>query len=150
MILFTGVLFTILYIAFVAVIGGELAWYIDFASLVFILAPLVYFLFITKSGKSICGYIKSSFTRNYTYVKWELDNIASAAKNAIKVTLAAGGVSFLIGLMMILRRLDDPKTLGVYLSIMFVSLLYSVGIGFFVFFPLQAWAENKIKTSEQD
>ena len=145
MILFTGILFTILYIAFVAVIGGELAWYIDAASLVFVLAPLAYFLLITKNGKSICCYVKSSFTKNYAYVKGELDSIAGAAKNAMKVTLAAGGVSFLIGLMIILRRLDDPQTLGVYFSVMLVSLLYSLGISFFVFFPLQAWAENKIK-----
>ena len=150
MILFAGILFTILYTAFVAVIGGELAWYIDAASLVFVLAPIAYFLFITKSGKSICGYVKSSFTKNYAYVEDELDGIAGAAKNAMKVTLAAGGTSFLIGLMIILRRLDDPQILGPYFSVMLVSLLYSVGISYFVFFPLQVWAEHKIKASERE
>ena len=150
MILFAGVLFTIIYVAFVAVIGGELAWYVDAASFVFVLAPLVYFFLITKSGKSICSYVKSGFTKNYAYARGELDSIAGAAKNAMKVTLAAGGISFLIGLMIVLRRFDDPQMLGPYLSVMLVSLLYSLVISFFVFFPLQAWAENKIKASEKD
>ena len=144
MILFAGILFTILYTALIAVIGGELVWYFDLASLTFVLVPLVFFLLITKYGKSLFGYIKSSLKKNYSYSEDELRNIASAAKSATKVTLTAGWFSFLIGLIIVLRTIDVPQMTGAYLSVMIISLLYSAGIGYFVLFPLQAWAEYKL------
>ena len=148
MILFAGLLFTILYTAFVGLIGGELAWYIDAASFFFVLVPLIFFLFITKNGKSIYGYIKSSFRKDYVFSEGELEIIARAAGNAMRIILAAGGFSSLIGLVITLRRLDDPQILGPYLSVMITSLLYSIGLAYFVFFPLKVWAEKKMKASE--
>ena len=149
MILFIGLLFTIIYTAFFGIIDGNLAWYIDVGSLLLVLTPPVFLLIITKDGKAICRYIKSSFKKNSTYNKCELDIIARAAKNAMKIILAAGGFSFLSGLTLMLRNLDDPQMLGPYLSVMIVSLLYSIGLAYFTFFPLKAWAEKKSKATEQ-
>ena len=143
MILFSGLIFTIVYTAIIGIIDGELAWFIDMASLFFILVPLLFFLFITKNGKTIYSYIKTSFKKNRTYSKCELNNIAHAAKNAMKIILASGGFSFLSGLAIMLRRLDGPQMLGPYFSIMITSLLYSIGLSYFSFFPLKVWAEKK-------
>lgn len=69
----------------------------------------------------------------------------TAMKNTIKFTLATGGFGFVAGLMACLVHMQTPGQFAVNLSVSLITLIYSIAIGFFVFFPTKAWAENKIK-----
>jgi flagellar motor component MotA len=53
------------------------------------------------------------------------------------------------GLIAALAHLGSPDNLGPNLAISLMTLMYSIVISFFVFFPTQAWAENKIKTFQK-
>ncbi|MDR0463547.1 MAG: hypothetical protein LBG94_00360, partial [Treponema sp.] len=107
---------------------------------------LVYFLFVSKSGKIIGKYISTSFKKNNTYTKTELEQLSSAIKNTIKFILAAGGFCFIACMVISLGYLGSPEQLGPNLANSLLSFTYAIAIGFFVFFPVQAWAENKINS----
>lgn len=149
MIILAGLLFTLL---FFAVMGAwcQLDFYrlVDIESLLIIAVPLLLFLAITKSGKTICRYIKSSFIKDYDFSKFELVSIKIAAKNGSIFTLAVGLLGFFWGLNSILSHLyfDESGWLGVMMSSIqmnFLVIIYSIAIVAFVLFPLKTWADNK-------
>jgi flagellar motor component MotA len=122
----------------------------DFPSILLILVPLLFFLFVTKSGKIIGMYCRASFSKNYMYTTAELTGISRAAKNTIKFIMSMGGFGFFTGLIAVLRYLEKPEALGPNLAISLMTVLYAITISFFIFFPLQAWAENRINLLAQE
>jgi flagellar motor component MotA len=146
MLIIAGFLFAVLFTAFVGAIDGGLYRYINIPSLVIILAPLVFFLCVSKSGGIIIGYIKASLKRDHEYEQAELESIATAAKNTVRIIHAAGGFGFILGLIAVLANINAPEAFGRSLSVSLIVVLYSIVISFFVFFPLQAWAENRVQS----
>ncbi|MDR0497906.1 MAG: hypothetical protein LBH42_09850 [Treponema sp.] len=115
-----------------------------------ILISLFFFFITSKSGKIIGRYIKTSFKKDHTYTGAELAALSAAVKNTIKFILAAGGIGCMAGLMLAMVNLESKEMLGPTLALCFMSITYSIALGFFVFFPVQAWAENKINTLKGD
>jgi flagellar motor component MotA len=128
---------------------GALAWFIDAPSLILILIALVYFFVATKSGGVIGNYIKTSFKKEYVYSKAELESIAATLNNTMKITHAVGCFGMLTGLVAFLRHLSNPDLLGPNLAVSLITMLYSIAISYFVFFPAKAWAENRLKLIEK-
>jgi len=145
MLLIFGLLFMVFIFALVQLITGMLLIFIDLSSASLILVSLLFFLFASKSGGVMGRYIKTSFTRNYPYTRQELEGLSSAIKNTVKFLLATGGFGFLIGIVSSLAHLGNKQALGPNLAISLLTVLYAIALGFFVFFPTQAWAENKLK-----
>jgi len=131
---------------FVGKLSGMLLAFIDVPSVILIIIPLIFFLFVSKNGNIIGSYFKSSFKKAYVYTKDELESISVAMKNTIKFTLAVGVFGFITGLIACLGYLGTPERIGPNLAISLCTLIYSIAISFFVFFPTQAWAETKINT----
>jgi flagellar motor component MotA len=121
---------------------------IDLPSTLLTLVLLFFFLFTSKSGSIMGRYIKSSFNKNHTYTRGELESLSVAIKNTVKFTLASGGFGFLAGVIACLMFLENKNMLGPNLAVSLFTVLYSIVISYFIFFPVQAWAENKIKTLE--
>jgi flagellar motor component MotA len=111
---------------------------------------LFFFFFTSKSGSIICRYIKSSFKKNYTYTKTELESLSCAIKNTIKFTLAIGAFGFLAGVIASLMHLENRNMLGPNMAVSLFSVFYSVTVSYIIFFPVQAWAENKINAMGND
>lgn len=145
MIIFGGLLFSVVLTYIIGLLCGGVVWLIDFPSLLIIVLPMIFFFCTTKSGGVIGGYIKSSFKKNHEYGAAELQVIALAAKNTVKVILAAGWLGFFAGLIAMLANMDTPTQIGPILAVSLVSLYYAIAISYFMFFPVQAWAENKAK-----
>jgi len=143
MILFLGFLFMIFFIAIIGLAGGLPGIFINIPATLLLLAPLVFFLLVSRSGKIINKYISTSFKKNNTYTKTELEQLSSAIKNTIKFILAAGGFCFIACMVISLGYMGSPEQLGPNLANSLLSFTYAIAIGFFVFFPVQAWAENK-------
>jgi len=152
MILFLGILFMLFFIAVLGVSAGSFAinMLINLPALLLTLIPMFFFLLVTKSGKIISKYISTSFKKNNTYTKTELEQLSSAIKNTIKFILAAGGFCFIACMVISLGFIGSPEQLGPNLANSLLSLTYAIAIGFFVFFPVQAWVENKINTIKND
>jgi flagellar motor component MotA len=144
MLLLVGLLFTVLLFYLVGAVSGMVAFFVDIPSALLILLPLIFFLLASKSGKIIGAYITSSFRKDYPYTRGELENIALVMKRTVRFVLATGGFGFVAGLIGTLANLGAPERLGPNLAVSLITLVYSVAVSFFVFFPVQVWAENKI------
>jgi len=144
MLLIIGFIFMVFVFAVISILSGAYALFIDMPSFSLILVSLIFFCLVSKSGKIIGDYIKTSFKKNHTYTAAELTSLSVALKNTSKFILLVGGFGFLTGVIASLIYLESKERLGPNLAISLITLLYSITISCFVFFPVQAWAENKI------
>ena len=151
MLLIFGFLLMLFIFAFTGGLSGlALIQMIDLPSALFIIVPLIFFLILSKNGNVIGRYFRVSFTKEHTYTGSELAGLSAAIRNTIKFILATGGVDFLFGFIAIFMNLEDRQMLGPNLAVALFTVLYSVSISFFVFFPTQAWAENKLAALKDD
>jgi len=145
MLLIFGLLFMVFIFVVVGLFSGMLLFFIDLPSASLILLSLFFFLVASKSGRVVGRYIKTSFTKDYPYTKAELEGLSAAIKNTIKLLMATGGFGFFTGIIASLAHLGNKQALGPNLAISLLTVLYAIALSFFVFFPTQAWAENKLK-----
>jgi flagellar motor component MotA len=144
MLIIIGFLFMVLILAGVGGLAQSLLMLLDVPSALLTLICLLFFLLTSKSGSVIGRYIKSSFKKNYVYTKTELEGLSTAAKTTVWFILGTGGFGFVTGVIGSLANLRDRELLGPNLAISLITVLYSIMVSFFIFFPVQAWAENKI------
>jgi len=88
-----------------------------------------------------------SFKKDHAYTRAELEGLSVSVKNTIKFILAVGGFGVLYSLTASFVNLGSPERFGPNFALSLITLTYSIMISFFVFFPLQAWAENKINST---
>jgi len=155
MLLIIGFLFMVLFFVFgsgvlVGMYSGPLFTLLHPWSFIAILVPIIFFLAASKSGKTIGNYFVSSFRKNFTYTITEFEGLSTSIKNTIKFTLATGGFNFIFFLINALSNLGSLNYLGPFLAMSLTSLTYSIAISYFVFFPVQAWAENKINALKNE
>jgi hypothetical protein len=131
----------------VGILTQMLAFFIDLPSILLVFIPLIFFLLASKSGNIIGRYIVMSFKKDHTYTRVELEGLSVSVKNTIKFILAVGGFGFLWGLIASFANLGSPERFGPNFAASLITLTYSIIVSFFVFFPLQAWAENKINAT---
>ena len=144
MLLIIGFLFMLFIFTIVGILSSTPAIFIDLPSASLILVPLLFFLLTTDSGKILGAYIKTSFKKEHSYTQAELKALSVAVRNTIKFILAVGGFGFMAGLIASLASIGSLEKLGPNLAVSLITLTYSIVTSYFVFFPTQAWAENKI------
>ena len=154
MLMIIGFLFTVLISVLVSVMTGLFkvsagSFLIDLPSALLTLVFLFFFFFTSKSGNIIGKYIKSSFKKNYNYTRAELVSLSTAIKNTIKFVLGTGGFGFLAGAIASLMYLENRDMLGPNLAVSLFTVLHSITASYLIFFPVQAWAENKINAMEK-
>jgi len=152
MLLIIGFLFMLFFIfAGVGIVSGmALRQIIDLPSALMVIVPLIFFLILSKNGNIIGRYVKTSFIKAHTYTGSELTGLSAAIKNTNKFILGTGVVCFLFGIISMLMNLQDKQMLGPNLAIALFTVLYSIAISCFVFFPTQAWVENKLNALKGD
>jgi len=148
MLLIFGFLFMIFMLVTTGILSQMLSVFIDLPSILLIFIPLLFFLITTKSGSTLGKYIVMSFKKNQTYTKTDLVCLSISVKNTIRFILGAGVFGFLFGLIACLAHIGSLERFGPNLAISLVTLTYSVTVSFFVFFPLQAWADHKINSAD--
>jgi len=150
MLLVIGFLFMLFLFVVISVLSGVSASFLDIPSVLVILVPLLFFCLVSKSGKIIGNYIKMSFKKEHIYTAAELKALYAALKNTVKFVFLSGGFGFFAGLIASLLYFESKDRLGPNLAISLLTVMYSITISCFVFFPVQAWAENKINTLKDD
>ena len=148
MLIIIGFLFTVFISALVSMLttmsAASYSVLFDFPSVSLTLVFLFFFLLVSKSGSVIGRYVRSSFKKNYAYTRTELVGLSAAIKSTVKFTLATGGFGFLTGIIFALMFLGDKERLGPYVAVSLYTALYAIIVSYVVFFPVQAWAENKL------
>ena len=151
MLLLIGFLFMFFIFVCVSMLSGVLPLQIiDLPSALIVIVPLIFFLILSRNGSVIGRYIKMSFTREHTYTGSELAGLSAAIRNTIRFILGTSGVGFVLGIIACLINLENKEYLGPNLAVSLIVVLYSIAICFFVFFPTQAWAENKLASLKDD
>ena len=152
MLLIIGFLFMFFFIfAGVGIVSGmSLRQIIDLPVALMVIIPLIFFLIVSKNGRVIGRYIKTSFVKAHTYTESELAGLSAAIRNTIRFILGTSGFGFLFCVIGMLRNLENMEYLGPNFAIALFTALYSIAISFFVFFPTQAWAENKLAALRGD
>ena len=150
MLLLTGFLFMVFIFAALGILVGSGLAYMDLPSVLLILMALFFFFFTSKSGSIIGRYFRTSFRKEHTYTRAELASLAAALKNTTRFTLAVGGFGFVFGMLGSLINLENRQMLGPNIAVSLLTLLYAIAIGVFIFFPVQAWAENRINTMKDE
>jgi len=144
MLIIIGFLFSVLVSWFVSFpMGISGTSFIDVPSALLTLVFLFFFFFASKSGSIIGRYIKSSFKKDYNYTRAELVSLSAAIKNTIKFALATGGFGFLAGAISSLA-VASREQLGPNIAVSLITVFYSIIVSYIIFFPVQAWAENKL------
>jgi flagellar motor component MotA len=165
MLIFAGVLITAVAFLF-ATIGTDYLYgfyinlnnvsnYYNIASLLCVLVPLLLFLILTNNGRIIKIYIMSSMKKEHRFDKDELQTIAGAAKSTGRFALGTGAFFCLANILTMLSYMNFEDEFGasrlVYdIAMTLISLLYAIAIAFFIFYPLQVWAENKLRELTKD
>ena len=144
MLLIFGFLFMVIVFAVVGIVSQFFHTLINLPSALLILIPLLFFLFVSKSGSVIAKYFGTSFKRDYAHTLAELEGLSVAIKNTVKFILATGVFNCVTFAIISIGHMGTPEKLGPNLAICLTSLIYSIAISYFVFFPVQAWAENRI------
>jgi len=150
MLLIIGFLFMLFIFAVISILTGVYRVFIDLPSALLVLVPMLFFCLVSKSGKIIGNYIKTSFKKEHIYTVKELTALSTALKNTSKFILSVGGFGFFTGVIAALMYLDSKDRLGPNLALSLITLMYTITISCFVFFPTQSWAENKINTLKDE
>jgi len=148
MLLIYGFLFMVFIFAVISILSGALFMFIDLPSALLIIIPLIFYFITTKSGKILCSYIKTSTKKDYPYTADELVTLSGVIKNTIKFILAMGIFCFMAGLIASLFNPEWMASFGPNFGISLLTLTYAITLSYFVFFPVQAWAENKIHLAD--
>ena len=64
-------------------------------------------------------------------------------------TLAFGWIAVLIGFIIILSNLDDPKALGPGVALSLISLYYGAVIAYLIYLPLQTKLERRLEALQK-
>ena len=146
MLLLIGFLFMLFIVFVIGILSGTGLMFIDLPSALIVIVPLIFFLIASKSGSAIGRYFKTSFTKEHTYSGPELAGLSTAVRNTIKFIFGIGGLGFISGIIGSFANLQNRDMLGPNIAVSLITVLYSIALSYFVFFPTQAWAENKLNS----
>lgn len=114
-----------------------------------LLTLLLLFLIFTNSGRIFSSYIRHSVQRGYQFTRDELQGIIYASRYTGRFTMGCGIVFFLCRCLWALACLNFEDEGGAFtltrnIIAAILPLTYALTIAFFIFYPLQVWAENKL------
>ena len=114
--------------------GGDLASFIDIPSAIIVLAIPTGCLLL--AGARIGIMFKAIFSASVT--PEELKAAATGWGQARRYVLAAGWIGVLVGLVIMLKNLDDPSAIGPGLAMALLTAFYATVLAYVVFLPLQS------------
>lgn len=121
-------------------------FFIDIASAIIVLGLTIAGLLASFGGGVGAGFKAiSSSTANRDTI---LLGIAVFERGKSMAVMAGGIMGTFIGLVIMLKNMDDPAALGPGMALGFLTTLYSLVLGYGVFAPLGASLRQKLEESE--
>ena len=127
--------------AFMVGIGSNLPIMIDPASLIIVLGGTLGMLLFGSS--SIPTMFKTIFSGTATVE--ELQAGVKGWKMASAYSLASGGIGTIIGLVIMLKYMDDPAAIGPGIAIALLTTFYGIVLSLAIFLPLQSRLEDRVQ-----
>ena len=120
---------------------GDVNEFIDIPSIIIVVGGTIGMLIF--GGSSLSTMFKGVYSSDDTVGK--LTTAAKGWKMSRDYTLAWGGISTLIGGVLIRKYLEDPAALGLGTALAILTVLYAFVLSFAVYLPLQSRLEDRIK-----
>lgn len=125
--------------AFFVALGGNAASFLDIPTFIITFGGLVALLLF--SGTDIPGMFRALRAEAGGE---DIRQAAGAWRNAAAFALAVGSVGTIIGLIMILKYMEDPADLGPGSAIGMLTSLYAVVLAFAVCMPIYRSLESRL------
>ena len=136
-----GLVLTVVVIVMGIYNGGDLGSFIDTGSVIIVLGITIGSLLL--AGSHIGTMFGAVFSANATTE--ELQAAARGWSQARRYVTTAGWVGFLVGLIIMLGNLDDPKALGPGIALALITIFYATVLANVVFLPLQSRLEDRVQ-----
>jgi len=136
------------FIVLIAVVVIALAqpFYIDIASAIIVLGLTLTGLLASFGGGIGIGF--KALSANAADRDTILLGIAVFERGKSMAVMAGGIMGTFIGLVIMLKNLDDPAALGPGMALGFLTTLYSLILGYGVFAPLGASLRQRLEETE--
>ena len=120
-----------------------IAWLVDLGSVVLIVIPLPLMVMVAHGWEGLTrgifgglrAYLAPALAGSWT--PGDAARSARVAETASLLSLLLGAVGTLLGLVMMLQRLDDPSAIGPAFAVAMLSIFYAVALNVFLFIPLR-------------
>ena len=129
----------ILLTAFMVGIGSNLASMIDIPSAIITIGAALGMLWF--SGASVGGMVTAVFSGSVT--PDQLKAAATGWRLAATYLMAAGAIGTIIGLVIMLKNMDDPALLGPGCAIAILTILYGLFLAFGICQPLASRLDDR-------
>ena len=136
-----GLILSILVIVLGIYNGGTLRSFIDLPSIFFVIVITIGCLLL--AGVRMGAMFKAVFSANATAE--ELKAAVRGWGQARRYVVAAGWIGVLVGVIIMLKNLDNPKALGPGLAMALITVFYATVLAYAVFLPLQSRLEDRIQ-----
>jgi flagellar motor component MotA len=107
---------------------------------------MTFFLLLGVFGKAFLLFIPDAFLTLFTVSSSPNPTFADIAKTGSRFIIGTGVVGTLIGLIQMLRNLDDPSTIGAGMAVALLTSLYAIFMSEIVF----AYLYKVYSVSEED
>ena len=124
------------------VLSGGLGQFVDPPSAFFVMVPTIGSLLVGFKGRFV-----SSFTSIWrgTVDNATLNKGVQFWNAAKKYAIGYGCLGFMIGLVAMLSSLDDMSSIGPFMAVSLISVLYGLVVAYIVADPIAGLLESKIK-----
>ena len=123
--------------------AGNLAWYIDTGSVLFIGGVLIGGLWLCFGPRLVLEAMMAALKGQCVSEKGQLSLFVAVYDRAYQLAWGGGIVGMLIGLVQILQNMDNPSMIGPGMAFGLMSVLYGASLAEFVVNPLQQILINK-------
>ncbi|MFC1743621.1 MotA/TolQ/ExbB proton channel family protein [Candidatus Riflebacteria bacterium] len=124
-------------------LGGTVFAFFDLTSLLIVAGSIFSAVVATDSPTDFRLGFKAVLKRDFPINKSQAERGILVFELLYKVSIAAGVLGFLIGLMQLLSNLNKPALMGPSIVIALITVFYGTFFGFFLFFPIKKRLELK-------
>lgn len=123
--------------------GGNLAWYIDTDSVLFIGGVLIGGLWLCFGPRVVLEALRTAMKGQCVSDRRQLSLYVAVYDRAYQLAWGGGIVGMLIGLVQMLQKMADPSMIGPGMAVGLLTVLYGASLAEFVVNPLQQILINK-------
>ncbi len=142
-----GIIIFLAFIVLLSSFSSGLMAFVDFPSLIVILALSIPTLMASGLLPDFFKGFKLMGQKVNYYSKLDLERILEANNLAVKAFLLSGTIGLILGFVGVLRNLTNPSALGPSLAVALMTILYSL-IFISLILPIKSRVRTIIKTME--
>ena len=141
-----GFILMIILIAFGLIQTTQLGYYVDIGRAIVTVVVTVGALMMSY-GSCLGSAVKASFSRESDAQTLKL--AVAVFKRGRSYAVVSGALGSVVGMVIMLKNLDDPSALGPGLAMCLLTLLYGLALAYLVLLPVVGSLRRRIEAGEE-